>query len=187
MITIVSGLPRSGTSLMMQMLAAGGMTILADSERQPDIDNPRGYCEWEPAKLLPRQPELIDQAEGKAVKVISQLLLSVPKGRDYKIIFMERPLPEILASQDEMLRRRGKPDSVSHEAMTSAFKDHLTDVSTTLENRPDISVLRIGYRRLLNDPIRHSQSIKDFLALDLNVEAMARQVDLSLYRNRSSS
>ncbi len=187
MITIVSGLPRSGTSLLMQMLAAGGMTILTDSERKPDVDNPRGYCEWEPAKLLRRQPELIDQAEGKAVKVISQLLLSVPKGRDYKVIFMERPLPEILASQDEMLRRRGKPDSVSHESLTSAFKDHLTEVSTTLENRPDISVLRMGYRRLLNDPIRHSQSIKDFLALDLNVEAMARQVDLSLYRNRSSS
>jgi len=186
MITIVSGLPRSGTSLMMQMLAAGGMTILTDSERKPDIDNPRGYCEWEPAKLLPRQPGLIDQAEGKAVKVISQLLLSIPKGRDYKVIFMERPLPEILASQDEMLRRRGKPGSVSHEALTSAFKDHLIEVSATLENRPDISVLRMGYRRLLNDPRGHSKSIKDFLALDLNVEAMSAQADPSLYRNRRS-
>jgi hypothetical protein len=186
MITIVSGLPRSGTSLMMQMLAAGGMVILTDSERKPDVDNPRGYCEWEPAKLLPKQPELIDQAEGKAVKVISQLLLSIPRGRDYKVIFMERPLPEILDSQDEMLRRRGKPDSVSHEALTSAFKDHLTEVSTRLENRPDIPVLRMGYRRLVNDPTGNSKSINDFLALDLNIEAMARQVDLLLYRNRSS-
>jgi hypothetical protein len=186
MITIVSGLPRAGTSLMMQMLAGGGMTILTDSERKPDIDNPRGYCEWEPAKLLPQKPKLIDQAEGKAVKVISQLLLCLPKRRDYKIIFMERPLPEILASQDEMLRRRGKPASVSHEALTSAFKDHLNEVIAFLQTRPEISVLRMGYRRLLNDPIRHCQSIKDFLALDLNIEAMARQVDLSLYRNRSS-
>ena len=78
-ITIVSGLPRSGTSLMMQMLAAGGMTLLTDRERKPDIDNPRGYCEWEPIKLLPKEPNRIDEAEGKAVKVISQLLLSLPQ------------------------------------------------------------------------------------------------------------
>jgi hypothetical protein len=89
-ITIVSGLPRSGTSLMMQMLAADGMTILPDFERKPDADNPRGYYEWEPAKLLPMQPHRIDEAEGKAVKVISQLLLSIPEGRDYKVIFLER-------------------------------------------------------------------------------------------------
>ena len=107
MITIVSGLPRSGTSLMMQMLAAGGMSLLTDLRRKPDIDNPRGYCEWEPIKLLPKDPNLIDEAEGKAVKVISQLLLSLPEGRNYKVIFMERPLPEVLASQDEMLKRRG--------------------------------------------------------------------------------
>ena len=184
MITIVSGLPRSGTSLMMQMLAAGGMPILTDSERKPDIDNPRGYCEWEPAKLLPKKPELIDEAEGKAVKVISQLLLSIPRGRDYKVIFMERPLPEILASQDEMLRRRGKSASVDHEVLTSAFKDHLNEVVTFLENHPDISVLRIGYRRLLNNPTEHTKFVKDFLSLDLNLSAMTAQVDPSLYRNR---
>ncbi len=100
MITVVSGLPRSGTSLMMQMLAAGGMPLLTDWERKPDADNPRGYCEWEPVKLLPKQPERIDEAEGKAVKVITQLLMSLPEGRDYRVIFMERPLPEVLASQD---------------------------------------------------------------------------------------
>ena len=114
MITIVSGLPRSGTSLMMQMLAAGGMTLLTDLERKPDVDNPRGYCEWEPIKLLPKQPNRIDEAEGKVVKVISQLLLSLPPGRNYKVIFMERPLPEVLASQDEMLKRRGTTESVDH-------------------------------------------------------------------------
>jgi hypothetical protein len=168
------------------MLAAGGMAILTDSQRKPDIDNPRGYCEWEPAKRLPKQPELIDEAEGKAVKVISQLLLSVPPARNYKLIFMERPLPEILASQEEMLRRRGKPDSVSHNALTAAFKDHLTEVSAMLESRLDICILRVGYRRLLGDPTGHSKSIRDFLALDLNVDAMAAQVDPSLYRNRSS-
>ena len=115
-ITIVSGLPRSGTSLMMQMLAAGGMPLLTDLERKPDIDNPRGYCEWEPIKLLPKEPNRIDEAEGKAVKVISQLLLSLPSGRNYKVIFMERPLPEVLASQDEMLKRRGSVRSRGYRA-----------------------------------------------------------------------
>jgi hypothetical protein len=107
MITIVSGLPRSGTSLMMQMLAAGGMPVLSDGERRADTDNPRGCLEWERIKQLPKDPACIAEAEGKVVKVISQLLLSLPPGHDYRIVFMQRPLPEILKSQDEMLRRRG--------------------------------------------------------------------------------
>src|SRR5579885_3750093 len=105
MITIVSGLPRSGTSLMMQMLVAGGMSALTDGERKPDDDNPRGYYEWERIKLLPREPELIAEAEGKVAKVISQLLMSLPSGRDYRVVFMERALPEVVASQAEMIRR----------------------------------------------------------------------------------
>ena len=171
---------------MMQMLAAGGMTILTDSERKPDADNPRGYAEWEPAKLLPQQPERIDEAEGKAVKIISQLLMSVPRGRDYKVIFMARPLPEVLASQDEMLRRRGSSDFVAHDVMTTAFAGHLRKVTAWLKTRPDISVYTQGYRQVLHDPRGCSEGVKDFLKLDLNVDAMIQQVDLSLYRNRSS-
>ena len=108
MITIVSGLPRSGTSLMMQMLAAGGLPVLSDGERKADTDNPRGYLEWERIKQLPKEPSLIAEAEGKVVKVISQLLLSLPDGHEYRVVFMQRPLPEVLKSQDEMLRRRGR-------------------------------------------------------------------------------
>ena len=184
MITIVSGLPRSGTSLMMQMLEAGGMTLLTDFERKPDADNPRGYCEWEPAKLLPKNPDLIDQAEGKAVKVISQLLLSVPTGRNYKLIFMERPLPEVLTSQDVMLRRRGTTDAVDHAMMTDAFKAHLQELRAWLEERMDLAVHRVGYRKLVNEPLAHAKAVRDFLELDLDVEAMAGQVDRSLYRNK---
>jgi hypothetical protein len=185
-ITIVSGLPRSGTSLMMQMLAAGGMTLLSDFKRQADADNPRGYCEWEPAKLLPKEPHRIDQAEGKVVKVISQLLMSIPEGRQYKVIFMERPLSEVLASQEEMLRRRGTWDSVTQELMTAAFEEHLTEVKAWFLTRPDINVFTLPYKRVLKEPRAISQALKDFLAIDLNVEAMAQQVDLSLYRNRGS-
>jgi hypothetical protein len=185
-ITIVSGLPRSGTSLMMQMLAAGGMSLLTDQERKPDIDNPRGYCEWEPAKLLPRQPNRIDEAEGKAVKVISQLLLSLPRGRVYKVIFMERPLAEVLASQDEMLKRRGSAEPVDHAQLTAAFRDHMQRIVAWLEHREDIPVCRVGYRKVLSEPLDSAQKVRDFLDLDLNVEAMAREVDASLYRNRRS-
>jgi hypothetical protein len=182
-ITIVSGLPRSGTSLMMQMLAAGGMPLLTDQERKPDIDNPRGYCEWEPAKLLPKYPNRIDEAEGKAVKVISQLLLSLPRGRNYKLIFMERPLPEVLASQDEMLKRRGSAELLDHAVLTNAVRDHMREIVAWLEQREDISVCRIGYRKVLSDPQGCAQTVRDFVKLDLNVEAMAREVDPSLYRN----
>ena len=183
-ITIVSGLPRSGTSLMMQMLAAGGLPILTDGERKPDIDNPRGYCEWEPVKLLPKQPELIDEAEGRAVKIISQLLFSLPRGRDYKLIFMERPLPEVLASQDEMLKRRGSTELVDHALLTQAFRDHMQRIISWFELREEIPVYRMGFRKLLSDPFNRAQSICDFLELKLNTEAMARAVEISLYRNR---
>jgi len=169
---------------MMQMLAAGGMTLLTDYERKADIDNPRGYCEWEPIKQLPKDPNLIDQAEGKAVKVITQLLMSVPKGRDYKLIFMERPLPEVLASQDEMLKRRGASQQVDHAVLTSAFRDHMKNVTAWLEQREDIPICRIGYRKLIGDGPACAKEVHDFLGLDLDVNAMASQVDSSLYRNR---
>lgn len=184
MITIVSGLPRSGTSLMMQMLAAGGMPILTDHERKPDIDNPRGYCEWERIKLLPKQPDLIDEAEGKAVKVISQLLLSLPQGREYKLIFMERPLPEVLASQDEMLKRRGSISDVDRTTLASAFRNHMKDVVAWLERRVDIPVCRMGYRKLIADSAACAEMIRDFLGVDLDLPAMARQIEPALYRNR---
>jgi len=169
---------------MMQMLAAGGMPLLTDHERQPDIDNPRGYCEWEPIKLLAKEPDRIDEANGKAVKVITQLLLSVPKGRNYKLIFMERPLPEVLASQDEMLKRRGSSQAVDHALLTSAFREHMKEVIAWLERRDDIPVCRMGYRKVLSDPIAAAKTVRNFLGLDLNLEAMALQVDPALYRNR---
>ena len=169
---------------MMQMLAAGGLPSLTDLERKPDIDNPRGYCEWEPIKLLPKQPNLIDQAEGKAVKVITQLLLSVPRGRKYKLIFMERPIAEVLASQDEMLKRRGTQDGADHAMMMDVFREHLREVSAWLEDREDLPICRVGYRKLVADPVSHAKTLREFLGCDLNLEAMAQQVDPSLYRNK---
>jgi len=186
MITIVSGLPRSGTSLMMQMLAAGGMTILSDGERRADVDNPKGYLEWERIKQLPKNPALIAEAEGKVVKVISQLLLSLPPEHEYRVIFMQRPLPEVMASQDEMLRRRGTFDaSVDNSAVTRAFQDHLTEVFVWFNNKPYAKVTRLQYHRILREPKETAESVAQFLQVPLDIEAMARQVDGSLYRQRA--
>lgn len=186
MITIVSGLPRSGTSLMMQMLAAGGMPILSDGERRADVDNPKGYLEWERIKQLPKNPALIAEAEGKAVKVISQLLLSLPPEHEYRVIFMQRPLPEVMASQDEMLRRRGTFDaSVDSSVVTSAFRDHLYQVHVSLNSNPNIKVSRVQYHEVLREPKKTAESVAKFLNVPLDTEAMARQVDENLYRQRA--
>lgn len=188
MITIVSGLPRSGTSLMMQMLVAGGMTALSDGERQADIDNPKGYLEWERIKQLPKDPSLIGEAEGKVVKVISQLLLSLPLTHVYRIVFMQRPLAEVLKSQEQMLQRRGTADtSVDASAMTRAFQNHLYEVNTWLNGKPNVEVLRVQYHQLLNEGHETCQRVSTFLNLPLDMEAMLAQVDQSLYRNRASA
>lgn len=185
MITIVSGLPRSGTSLMMQMLAAGGVPVLSDGERRADKDNPKGYLEWERVKQLPKDPSLIAEGEGKAVKVISQLLLSLPATHEYRVIFMQRPLPEVLASQEEMLKRRGTQDpSVNPAVIKQAFQNHLYDVNTWLNGKANVRVLRVPYHRVLEEPQVVAAEIAKFLEIPLDLEAMGAQVDTSLYRQR---
>jgi hypothetical protein len=186
MITIVSGLPRSGTSLMMQMLAAGGMPVLSDGERQADIDNPRGYLEWERIKQLPKDPSSIAEAEGKAVKVISRLLTSLPAGHEYRVIFMQRALREVLASQEVMLRHRGtaKPGT-NASAIATAFESHLREVDAWLGSKAYLKLLRISYHDVLHDANDIGRKIVQFLEISLSVDAMAHQVDATLYRNRT--
>jgi hypothetical protein len=186
MITIVSGLPRSGTSLMMQMLVAGGIAALSDGERRADTDNPRGYLEWERIKQLPNDPECIGEGEGKVVKVISRLLLSLPSGHEYRIIFMQRPLAEVLASQDEMLRRRGTfKEGANPDVIAGAFERHLREVYAWLDGKSYVKNLRIPYHDALSRPKETAHLLAQFLDIQLNAEAMVQQVDTSLYRNRS--
>jgi hypothetical protein len=189
MITIISGLPRSGTSLMMQMLDAGGLPVLSDGERKADTDNPKGYLEWERIKQLPKEPSLIAEAEGKVVKVISQLILSLPSGHEYRIVFMQRPLPEVMKSQDEMLRRRGNAASVADSsaaasAIEEAFQRHLIEVNKWLAAKENVQLLRVHYHRVLREPKVVAEELATFLGVPLDIEAMIRQVDGSLYRNR---
>jgi LPS sulfotransferase NodH len=189
-ITIVSGLPRSGTSLMMQMLAAGGMPVLSDGERAADADNPRGYFEWERIKLLPQQPACIAEAEAKVVKVISQLLFALPLGRQYRIIFMERPLAEVVASQAEMIRRRGTSGpKLADTALLAALQAHLNQVNAWLnnKNKTGLPVCRVQYHEVLADARPVCKKIQGFLGHSLQLDAMAGQIDSSLYRQRSAS
>lgn len=185
MITVVSGLPRSGTSLMMQMLAAGGMSVVTDGERQADADNPRGYFEWERIKLLPKQPDCIAEAEGKVVKVISQLLFALPSGRGYRVIFMQRPLPEVVASQAEMIRRRGTTGAaLAPAALIAGLGAHLNQVNAWLKDKANISVHRVEHGEVMREPLRVSESIQHFLGCSLDVVAMSEQIEPSLYRQR---
>jgi hypothetical protein len=185
MIFIVSGLPRSGTSLMMQMLEAGGLLALSDGERKADTDNPKGYLEWERIKQLPKNPGLIAEAEGKVVKVISELIVSLPADYEYRVVFMQRPLPEVLKSQDEMLRRRGNTDSIGdNSAIEEYFQRHLIEVNRWLAEQANTKVMRVHYHRVLREPKVVAEEVAAFLDVPLDIAAMVAQVDGSLYRNR---
>lgn len=188
MITVVSGIPRSGTSLMMQMMAAGGMPALTDGQRSADANNPRGYYELESVKSLSRNPEVVGQAEGKVVKIISSLLPTLPKQYQYRVIFMCRPLEEVVSSQNRMLERLGKEVPTTPTAsVIAAFHEHLTKVKSWLGQQPNIAVLYVDYPAVLEAPEREANRICTFLGLQLDVAAMTRQIEQSLHREKSSS
>jgi hypothetical protein len=185
-ITIVSGLPRSGTSLMMQMLHAGGMEVLTDRLREPDQDNPRGYFEFEPVKQTRSDSSWLEAAGGKAVKMVYLLLYDLPPGRDYRVLFMKRPLGEVLASQRRMLEREGKPaGDLADPLMEKVFKSHLEKVEAWLGTQENFRVLPVHYHGLLLEPRRSAREVGRFLDRDLDAEAMAGAVDLSLHRQRA--
>ncbi len=188
-IFVVSGLPRSGTSLMMSMLEAGGIQPLTDLIRQADDDNPRGYYELEQVKKLQEGDMVwVAGAQGKAVKVISALLFYLPEGYTYKILFMRRQIGEILASQRKMLLNRGEDaERVDDEQMSQYFKKHLAQVENWLLNQPHISVLNVDYNHLIQDPTPGVQQINAFLENNLNEERMKACVDPKLYRQRLDS
>jgi hypothetical protein len=188
MITVVSGIPRSGTSLMMQMLSAGGMDVLTDGQRTPDPNNPRGYYEFELVKSLARNPAVIAEAEGKVVKVISSLLTSLPSRFEYRVIFMRRQLEEVVASQDRMLGRLGKPvPTTNTPSVIGAFEGHLKQIRDWLPRQSNISVLYVDYALVVEDVTREASRIASFLDRELDIRSMAAQVERSLYREKAQA
>ncbi len=185
-IVVVSGLPRSGTSLMMQMLARGGIPALTDEVRTADVDNPRGYFEFERVKKTKEDPSWLPLAHGKAVKMVSALLYDLPPSETYRVIFMRRDLGEILESQEKMLARLGRP-SASREQMTSLFSIHLDRLLDWLALQDHMQLLEVSYNDLLGDPEHEAARIARFLDEAAEARPMVAAVDPALYRNRNEA
>ncbi len=186
MITVVSGLPRSGTSLMMQMIVAGGMSALTDGLRTADENNPKGYFEWEPAKSLKQNPEAIAAAEGKVVKIISALLPQMPSGHEYRVVLMNRPLEEVVASQNKMLQRLGREvPKTPLASVIAAFEKHLKETDVWLAKSPNVKVLCVAHGAVLKNPGTEAARVAEFLGGRLDLAAMTRQVEQSLYREKA--
>lgn len=187
-VIVVSGLPRSGTSMMMKMLAAAGLPVVTDEIRTADEDNPKGYFELEQVKDLDKGGDKgwIKNHRGKVVKIISFLLKDLPGDNAYKILFMRRNLEEVIASQNKMLERRGEPVNPGSDAkMIDNYKLHLRKVEAFFSVAPNIRVLDVSYNDVVNDPRKPARAVARFLGGGLSVDQMVSAVDASLYRNRA--
>ena len=186
-IIVVSGLPRSGTSMAMKMLEAGGIPLVVDGQRTADEDNPKGYYEDERVKdLASTEDKLwITNGRGKAIKIISYLLKELPRNRNYKVLFMRRNLEEVLASQAKMLDRRGEDSDTDDRRMMDLYENHLWKIGYLIKHSQHLDVMNLTHREVIENPEAAARQINDFLGSKLDVEAMARVVDPNLYRNRA--
>jgi hypothetical protein len=184
-IIVVSGLPRSGTSLMMQMLESGGVGVITDSIRAADTDNPRGYFEFEKVKKIKQDASWLPTTRGKAFKMISQLLYDLPATERYRVIFMERDLDEMLLSQEKMLERLSRKGA-DRDKIRSSYGLHVERLTGWLADQPHLSVLYVNYNELLEQPERQAERVSAFLDGKAQIQEMAKAVDPSLYRNRKA-
>lgn len=190
-VIIVSGLPRSGTSMMMQILDAAGIQVLVDGEREADINNPKGYYEFQPVKKLMVDKTWLPQAKGKAVKIIAQLLPFLPANFDYKIIFMRRNMLEVLASQNIMLgkkedqvRRKEDNDKVFSATLFDTFQKQIRKVDDWIDAQANVEILNVNYSDVVDNPEEEFKAILSFLNVDGNIHEMIKCVDKDLYRNK---
>jgi hypothetical protein len=187
-VVVVSGLPRSGTSMAMKMLEAGGMSLVVDNVRTADEDNPKGYFEDERVKNLAEMEDTrwVRAARGKVIKVVSSLLGHLPPDNDYRVVFMRRDLREVLASQAKMLARRGETSNTPDDQLLAAYERHLEKVEFQLRFRPNFEVLYLNYAEVVADPAAAAGRVAGFLSGGLDVARMVEAVDGSLYRNRAA-
>ena len=185
-ITVVSGLPRSGTSMMMKMLEAGGIPPVTDNLRTADEDNPKGYYEFERVKQLPKgDVAWLPDAQGKVVKVIAALLPYLPGPYHYRVVFMQREMSEVLASQRQMLIRRGEdPNKIPDDVIAKLFEKHLKQVNDWVAQQSNVERLDVNYNAMLKDPAPYITQINAFLGGQLNIQKMSEVVDPALHRQR---
>ncbi len=187
-ITIVSGLPRSGTSMMMRVLEAGGIPALTDNVRVADTDNPNGYYEFEPVKSTREDSSWLPKAEGRAVKMVYKLLYDLPAGVECRVVFMQRALKEVVASQNAMLERLGRSAVAGRtegHALVSALAAEVAACKAWLKTRPELLVTYVNYNRTLEDPATAVAELNAFLGGGLDEAAMRAAVDPKLYRKRA--
>lgn len=187
-VTVVSGLPRSGTSMMMRMLEAGGMPVLTDSLRAPDEDNPLGYYEYDAVKRLRTDTSWVADAVGRAVKIIYLLMYGLPRDQRYRVIFMRRDLREVLASQHVMLlRQRPQAAAENPSAMERLFREHIKRFGEWVITQDNFQVYYADYNSLLRDAVPICDEISDFLDGRVDPKRMASVIDETLYRQRHTS
>ncbi|MEW6085928.1 MAG: sulfotransferase domain-containing protein [Chloroflexota bacterium] len=185
-VIVVSGLPRSGTSMMMKMLEAGGKTVLTDNLREADANNPKGYYEFERVKQM-KNGDLawLPDAVGKVVKIVTGLITYLPPDYHYKVIFMQRDLNEVLSSQKKMLGRLGKgDDNIPDDKMAKTYEDHVKQVKAWLVRQANIEVLYVNYNTMIAEATESLEKVNTFLGGGMDVKKMASVVDRELYRER---
>ncbi len=187
-VIVVSGLPRSGTSMMMKMLEATALPIMTDHERTADEDNPKGYFEYERVKDLHAEPDKawVREARGRVLKVISHLLQNLPDENFYRVILMRRDFDEIIASQNKMLDRRGEANPIADAAAKEAYIRHLVDVRFMVRKRPNFEMIEVHFTQALETPQAFVTDVNAFLGGALDTDEMISVVDPELYRNRKA-
>ena len=185
-ITVVSGLPRSGTSMMMRMLEAGGITALTDEHRAPDEDNPNGYYEFEDVKSIENYATWIERAPGHSVKMVYSLLKHLPVDYEYRVVFMRRNTDEILQSQKTMLERNGISTDIPDNVMKMMFERELNQFYAWLPGQPHLKLVNVSYNDLVTDSNSVFSQINRHFGDTLNISAMQQMVDTNLYRHRAA-
>jgi hypothetical protein len=184
-VTIVSGLPRSGTSMMMQMIHKGGIPALTDEIRVADEDNPKGYYEFEPVKKTKEDPSWLKDGVGKVVKMVYRLLYDLPADYQYRVVYMRRKLEEVIASQNVMLDRSGKEGGGLPDAkLLDVFRAEIDKSNKWLAEQPNFEILYVNYNEMLADAAPQVARINEFLGGALDTQAMLAVVDPSLYRQK---
>ncbi|OFX23524.1 MAG: hypothetical protein A2033_16240 [Bacteroidetes bacterium GWA2_31_9] len=187
-IFVVSGLPRSGTSMIMQMLANGGLETFTDSVRKADESNPKGYYEHEAVKRLARDNSWVHLAKGKSVKIISHLLPFLPMNYKYKIIFVLRDIDEVVMSQQKMLVSLGKSKEMVYPVgLKETYQQDLRAVHKWISETHNAEMIFVNFADTITTPLKQAQKINLFLKNRLEIRQMVTSVREELYRTKNEN